>query len=337
MTIQSDPPYPRAASKTSGRDGPAGRLPVSILLATYNGARYLPEQLQSYCDQSYGDWALWVSDDGSDDGTEAVIARFAADHPDRSVHMCKGPGRGAGANFLSLLARAVAAAPGAAVAFSDQDDAWLPHKLERAMGWMMTEGAGQGAALAWSSRMLLTDNALVPFGESREFPRPACFGNALVQNILHGNTIVLSPAAAQAMARTVPAALEHGVPYQDWWTYQVMTGIGADLRSDPEALVKYRQHETNHMGHHGPVRGRLRRLGLVAQRAYAGWLDANLAALRANQHMLTPEARHTLRGFMLCRRRSGAALAAALPRLGIHRQTPRGDQMLRVMALAGRL
>jgi hypothetical protein len=127
------------------------------------------------------------------------------------------------------------------------------------------------------------------------------------------------------------------VPYHDWWVYQVMTGIGARIGMEPEPLVLYRQHGTNTLGHHGPVRGRLKRLGIVAKRDYSSWISANLTALRAHDGMLTPEARRILRQVMMARRRGGQALAAALPRLGLHRQSPRGDQMLRMMALAGRL
>ncbi|WP_430450446.1 hypothetical protein [Rhodophyticola sp.] len=210
-------------------------------------------------------------------------------------------------------------------------------KLARANDWLLANGAEQGAALLWTCRTVLTDHALVPLGESRQFPQPPGFGNALVQNILAGNTMVLSPAAARAVVGTVDSALAAGVPYHDWWVYQVLTGIGARVQCDPDPLVLYRQHGGNMLGHHGPVRGRLRRLGLVARRDYSAWINANLIALRRHETMLTPPARLMLRAFILARRRGGPTLAAALPRLGLHRQTPQGDRLLRLMALSGRL
>lgn len=315
----------------------ADGLHIRVLLATRNGAAYLPGQLDSLVAQSHADWSLDVGDDGSTDGTIGLVARFAAEQRPRPVRLEPGPQAGSAANFLTLLARAHQAEPEAALAFCDQDDVWLPGKLARAAAWLTGNGAGQGAPLAWVCRTVLTDADLVPQGESRVFPRPPAFGNALVQNILAGNTIVLSPAAAAAVAQTVPAALEAGVPYHDWWVYQVITGIGGQIGMEPEPLVLYRQHQSNHLGHHGPVRGRLMRLGIVARRDYSGWLDANLAALRASRHLLTPEARRQLRGFAMARTRGGRALAAALPRLGLYRQSPRGDRMLRLMALAERL
>lgn len=319
---------------------------IRIVMATRNGAAHLAAQLDSFAAQSHTDWSLDVSDDGSSDATRQILSAFRAAHPGR-VRVFDGPGQGAAANFLTAAARAVADAPGAALGFADQDDVWLPDKLARAAHWIaeqdragqeMGQDVGQGAVPAvWVCRTVLTDAALRPIGESRVFARPPAFGNALVQNILAGNTIVLSPAGAAALARTVPAALDARVPYHDWWVYQVMTGIGARIGMEPEPLVLYRQHGTNTLGHHGPVRGRLKRLGIVAKRDYSSWISANLTALRAHDGMLTPEARRTLRQVMMARRRGGQALAAALPRLGLHRQSPRGDQMLRMMALTGRL
>jgi len=312
-------------------------LHIRIVMATRNGAAFLPAQLDSFTAQTHDDWALMAGDDGSGDGTPDLLADWGRAHPGRLVWAGPGPGVGAAANFLTLLARAAQAAPDAALAFSDQDDVWLPQKLARANDWLMANGANKGAALIWTCRTVLTDQALVPLGESRRFPQPPGFGNALVQNILAGNTMVLSPAAARAVAGTVNTALECGVPYHDWWVYQVLAGIGARVCCEDAPLVLYRQHDGNMLGHHGPVRGRLRRLGLVARRDYSAWIGANLTALRRHEAMLTPQARLMLRAFMLARRRGGPTLAAALPRLGLHRQTPQGDRMLRLMALSGRL
>ncbi|MCC1494825.1 glycosyltransferase [Cognatishimia sp. F0-27] len=311
-------------------------MPVCIVLATRNGAAYLPEQLQSYVDQTHEDWALVASDDGSQDNTQAILDSFAAAHPERDITCVSGPRQGSAANFLSALAIAVQAGPDRALAFSDQDDVWLPDKLTQAVAWF---GARPDSArpAAWVCRTVLTDTALRPVGESRHFARPVGFGNALVQNILAGNTIVLNPAAARAVARTVPAALRADVPYHDWWVYLVLSGIGAEIGMEARPLVLYRQHDGNHLGHHGPLVGRLKRFGTVARREYSGWLDANLAALSEVSGAFTPEARRLLKGFRRARQKGGPFLAAALPRLGIYRQTAQGDRLVRMMARTGRL
>ncbi len=224
-----------------------------------------------------------------------------------------------------------------ALAFSDQDDVWLPEKLSRAAHWLTENGAQYGVPLAWSCRTILTDAALHPVAKSRCFTRSPGFGNALVQNILGGNTIVLSSAAAELLAKTVPAAIEARVPYHDWWAYQVLTGMDVEIHCERDPLILYRQHNKNLLGYHGPVRGRLSRMGMVWQGDYAGWVGTNLSALRKHEALLTPQARRILRGFMMARRHGGARLAAALPRLGLYRQSVQGDCTLRLMALSGLL
>lgn len=191
--------------------------------------------------------------------------------------------------------------------------------------------------LVYVCRTVLVGADLRRRGLSRQHPRGPSFGNALVQNILAGNTLVLSPAAGRILAESVPAARRAGVPHHDWWVYQVLAGAGARIECDPEPGLLYRQHGGNHMGHHGPVQGRLRRMGIVMRRGYAGWIDQNLAGLEGCAELLTPEHRIHLADFATARRRGGLALAEAMQRLGIHRQTPAGDRFLAMLAMAGRL
>src|ERR1700760_917659 len=96
---------------------------VALLLGTKDGAAFLGEQLKSFADQSHTNWILVVSDDGSRDATLDMIARFAAEHPQR-VEVRVGPQQGVTANFLSLATDPTITAD--VFAFSDQDDVWHP-------------------------------------------------------------------------------------------------------------------------------------------------------------------------------------------------------------------
>jgi len=110
-------------------DGAGRRLDadVAVLLATFNGQRFLPEMLTSLAGQSRPPAELIVGDDGSTDQTLAILEDFAARAP-FPVRIIRQPRRrGASDNFLSLIA----AAGTTLVAFADQDDVWLPTKLER--------------------------------------------------------------------------------------------------------------------------------------------------------------------------------------------------------------
>jgi glycosyltransferase involved in cell wall biosynthesis len=315
----------------------ANRLHIRIVLATYNGASHLAAQLDSYAAQIHKNWSLDVSDDGSSDRTQEIVEEFATQQPDHPLRFSDGPKAGAASNFLFGLERAVADAPDAAIAISDQDDVWLPQKLEKAANWLVSHGAKDGKPLLWSCRTVLTDAKLKAMGRSRTFKRRPCFGNALVQNIVAGNTIVLSSAAAKIISRTTFSALQFGVPYHDWWIYLIASGVGVPIYQDEEPLVLYRQHETNLLGHHGPVRGRLNRLGMVAGRRYHTWISTNVAALMDNSRLLTDANQSVLREFERARQDGGAHLAAALPKLGIHRQNNAGDKLLPLLARYGRL
>ncbi|MFL5898615.1 MAG: glycosyltransferase, partial [Solirubrobacterales bacterium] len=94
---------------------------VAILLSTYNGAPFLPAQLESFLAQSMPDWLLYWRDDGSSDVTSALMEDFAAGPGQGKCHFVPGPGHlGATESFMALLR---AAAPtGLPLAFADQDD-----------------------------------------------------------------------------------------------------------------------------------------------------------------------------------------------------------------------
>lgn len=104
---------------------------IAILLATYNGARYLSEQMDSLIAQTYSNWQLFIHDDGSQDDTTSILERYEA--MDTRIHVLHYPIQGdACRNFMSLM-NAVQAPY---YMFCDQDDVWLPDKIEREMELM---------------------------------------------------------------------------------------------------------------------------------------------------------------------------------------------------------
>ena len=99
---------------------------VEILLATYNGARFLREQIDSILAQDYGNIRVLARDDGSSDGTVEILHQYAKRFPGRFRVMPSSAPTGSAKNNFLLLMKASTADY---VCFADQDDVWLPAKV----------------------------------------------------------------------------------------------------------------------------------------------------------------------------------------------------------------
>lgn len=126
---------------------------VAILMATYQGERYISDQLDSFERQTYENWELIVSDDGSTDSTLTLVNDFSVRNVAK-VKIVSGPGKGFVSNFLSLLFRDDITAD--FYSFSDQDDIWFDDKIERAVAWLK-QIPSETPAL-YCSRTLLVNN-----------------------------------------------------------------------------------------------------------------------------------------------------------------------------------
>lgn len=298
---------------------------VSVLMALYQGARFLPEQLESIAAQRGIDWRLVVSDDGSTDGGPGIVRDFAAAHPGR-VTPREGPGSGAAANFRALL---WAAGEAEFTALSDQDDRWHPDKLARAAAALRTVPDGQPAI--WCSSVVICDAALSPRGLSRLPRRAPSFRHALVQNMVQGNTLTLNRVALQLMQAA--DRLAGPVVMHDWWIYQIVTGAGGRVIFDPLPSVDYRQHGANVVGTDGP-RAQIARMW---HGRHAEWSRRNLAALTACAPLLSAEHRALLMEFARLLYGNPAQRLAALRRGGFHRQGAASQAALWVAAALGRV
>ncbi|WP_226629333.1 glycosyltransferase [Alloyangia pacifica] len=302
---------------------------ITILLATWNGAAHLQEQLDSYRAQTHEAWDLWVSDDGSSDATLEILEAFrAAESPRREVRIVQGPRRGHAANFLSLLCHPEL--PAGPVALSDQDDVWLPGKLALALGALKNAAP----VALYGAQSIHTDQALRRIGGSRPPRGRPCFGNALTQNVVSGHSATLSAGAVALVRR---AGVPEGIPYHDWWLYQLVSGAGGEIVIDPAKVLYYRQHLSNAMGAHQGLSARLLRVRQVLGRTYASWIAANLAALDRVSGLLTPENRALIETLRAGTPRPGLGRVLTFRRLGVHRQTRLTTASLYLAAALGRV
>ena len=301
---------------------------VAILLSTFDGVPFLQEQLDSLVDQSLRDWTLYWRDDGSTDGTVAVMQAFMAGAgAGRCVAVAGVPGRvGPSASFMSLLRAAAADDPDVA-AFADQDDVWLPEKLARGAAALPQDGR----AALYCTRQVLVDQDLRRIGESAALRQAPGFPAALTQNIATGCTVQLNRAAVRLIAGSEPPASS----LHDWWSYLVVAASGGRLIVDATPTVLYRQHGRNLVG----APPGMRRRAIAALRRgpalFMQVLRAHVDGLRAQPHLLSPEAAAALE--VLHRGLHGRLRqrAAALRLIGLTRQTWQETLLFRWWFLIG--
>lgn len=205
-------------------------------MSTYNGERYIDEQVRSILDQLPSDGLLMVRDDGSRDGTVARVQAF----DDRRVQILLGENVGFARSFLTLLSLTPTNTD--MVMFSDQDDVWLPEKVNRA--WQHLQPLAAQPALYCSAQML-ADKTLRPLHVTSPWPRGPSFASALTENIVTGCTAALN---RSAVALLQSAGVPDGVHFHDWWMYLVVSAFGAVVVDDQPTIL-YRQHGTNQIGH----------------------------------------------------------------------------------------
>jgi glycosyltransferase involved in cell wall biosynthesis len=315
-------PAPRATGNTP--------YTVAALMCTYRGARYIERQLETIAAQTYPHWRLFVSDDGSDDETLEILQRFRANGNQQRVFIFHGPRRGFARNFFSLIARPEVRAD--FYAFTDQDDEWHPSKLERAIEQL--KRLPSDAPVLYGSRSELVDAEGKRLGFSRRCRRPSGFANALVQNIVSGNTMVLNHNALELIRA---AGTDIDVSAHDWWAYLLITGSGGLMVYDPYPTVRYRQHLHNLYGSNVSYSAMCLRIRKLLAGDYRDWNARNLEALRARRALLHEDNQRLMDLFDASRSGSVTQRLFWLLRAGLYRQTLLGQLGLLFAAAARRL
>jgi len=220
---------------------------IDILLTTYNGVPYLSEQLDSLLAQTCRDWRLLVRDDCSSDGTPEILENYRSRYPDVIMIIPReGQRLGACGNFSWLLEQSDAPY----VMFCDQDDVWLPDKIEVTLAAMreLERQHGENMALLVHTDLMVVDERLNRLGDSLWFfqciePRRLTkLNRLLMQNFATGCTIMINRALRDL---AVPIPVE-ALMY-DWWLALVATAFGR-VAAVENPTVLYRQHGRNDTG-----------------------------------------------------------------------------------------
>lgn len=206
-----------------------------VLLATYNGGKYIRDFLDSLVAQTYTDFKLLVRDDGSKDDTLEILRSYS--HKIDIAFIDENIRLGPAKSFLALLEQV--GDDFDFYFFADQDDFWNESKMERAVDQLSLKG---DEVAMYCSRLEYVDECLVHISYSN-IPRVFRLENALVENVATGCTVALNRSARHLILEHPPSS----VIMHDWWFYIACAALGTVIY-DPTPTIKYRQHGNNAIG-----------------------------------------------------------------------------------------
>lgn len=303
---------------------------IVILLATYNGALHLAEQLESLAQQTVDRIDILASDDGSNDATLEILAAVAKEWRKGRFDIVEGPRAGFSENFRSLILNANPDAD--YFAFCDQDDWWDSDKLETAVNALASLPASAPGLYGSATRTVTEDGEMV--GTSPIMRRPPSFLNALVQSIAGANTMVMNKSAMHLLQA---ASSNIRFVSHDWWAYLLITGAGGSMIYDASPHIHYRQHAANLVGSNSGVFAKIKRLRLMVAGRWFDWIDTNMIALEENRDLLTEENRDVLHRFSALRGNANPLQRLRhLRKLRLYRQTMAGDFSMMLGVLIGK-
>lgn len=220
---------------------------IAILMATYNGEKYLREQVDSIISQTCQDWHLYIHDDGSKDSTIAIIKDYICQYPDSITLLDYPPQGGACKNFLSMLDKVEAPY----YMFCDQDDVWLPEKIEKSYCKIqgIEEKTSSKTPIIINTDLTVVDEHLQIICNSfwnrericpkwlHDYQDHAAFYSAT------GCTMLFNQKAKEAVKRPILHATMH-----DAWVNLSVAAVNGVICYLPESHILYRQHSHNTQG-----------------------------------------------------------------------------------------
>ncbi len=222
---------------------------IDILLATYNGEQFLAEQIESILAQTYQDWQLFVRDDGSTDNTLNILQKYAETYPQKiTIYEDDLHNLGAMHSFEQLL---IKCACNQYTMFCDQDDVWLPNKIELFVQKMHeAEARFANLPLVIHGDMIVVDKKLNSIHHSfwqYSHIRPEILDDKLyflaICNTITGCSCLFNQKAKQHMLPISAQAYMH-----DAWLGLTTLKNRGKIIPIFEATMLYRQHNTNTLG-----------------------------------------------------------------------------------------
>ncbi|MGL5972186.1 MAG: glycosyltransferase family 2 protein [Oscillospiraceae bacterium] len=220
---------------------------VDILLATYNGEKFIEQQIKSLFSQTYQNFKIIIRDDGSTDGTIKIIESYVSKYPDK-VFLVKDQFKDKNAkdNFFRLLNYS----DSDYIMFCDQDDIWLDNKIEITLNEMVKicNENGIDKPVLVHTDLMVVDEWLSVLKESFFIyqglnKRVQSFNEALSQNNVTGCTVMINKECKLYLKDYI----NKNILMHDWWLSLICSCFGIVHFIDKPTIL-YRQHENNTVG-----------------------------------------------------------------------------------------
>ena len=221
-----------------------GALTVTVLLAVYNGEKYLAEQIESLLTQTESNFRILIRDDGSCDGSQKIIASYIERYPEKISAIHGAPTGNSRDCFAALLE----SADDDYVMFCDQDDVWLPEKIEITLAAMKkAESENGNMPILVHGDLSVVDSNLNVISNSffeyqRLYQENVSLPALLVQNYITGCTVMINRALKQKCSPIPRECIMH-----DWWL-ALNAAIYGKIVCIDKPLLLYRQHNNNQVG-----------------------------------------------------------------------------------------
>ena len=223
------------------------KVNIAILMATYNGGKFLRQQIDSIVNQTFKQWDLFVHDDGSIDNTMEILNHYTKKHQNIHLLSYKTTGeKGAMQNFMGLLERVDADM----YMFADQDDVWLPNKIEMFYETMIkTQCKNENKPILIYSDSNVTDSNLNIVSQSfiqftGNYPQYLnSFEKCGVTSFIPGCCMMINDMAKHQ----TPQITKHSIMHDIWIHLSVLKNNGVVVGIH-EPLMYYRQHQDNTLG-----------------------------------------------------------------------------------------
>ena len=218
---------------------------IAILLATYNGETYLSEQLESILQQSSQKWKVFIHDDGSNDRSMQIIAKYIEHYPELFCYIEGNRQGNARDNFFYLLSQVEAPY----YMFCDQDDVWRPDKVEITHSKMLEiENNSIIPCLAFTELEVIDKDGAVICESMSQYQGLDCTNTSinrlLMQNVVSGCTMEINYAL-----RTLGLEYQNSqnIIMHDWWLALIAAAFGR-IEFIEAVTIGYRQHDANSVG-----------------------------------------------------------------------------------------